>query len=558
MLYPILIGAAWKSTVMLCIAWLATLLLRRQSAAARHLVWTFTAAAVVALPFLSILLPALRVPTGRFLPAAADILFHANASISPAAALSLPGAAAIVGLSTSGLDWRLWLMLLWAAGTCASLVQIMVAFVAVRRVLRSAKPSRDRDLCAALSRLLGIRRAVDLVETEPGSMPMTFGVLRPVIVLPSDAAERSGARRRVVLLHELAHVRRGDAATHLLARAALSLYWWNPLAWKAWREFLKERERATDDLVLDAGERASDYASHLLDVARSMQPRATIGWAAAAMARRSHLEKRLRAILAIDVNRNPPGRVWASIAALVAIVIIAPFAAVQAQSSASPAQTGTSATQHSSARALISKGAAELIKKDLSKANDYFERALQVDPGGAALMWTAIVRAREQHFDEADKLYQNSISSHDASSQEMIPALKLYARFLREQSRNDEAAAMEARATAMQKSSASQVWTTSPEVHRIGAGISAPKVIDKIEPQYSDEARAANVDGTVTVYVEIGTDGLAHNSRILRPLGLGLDEKALEAVDQWRFLPGAKDGEPVTVAATIEINFRLL
>ena len=128
-------------------------------------------------------------------------------------------------------------------------------------------------------------------------MPMTFGVLRPTVLLPEEARAWSDERRRVVLLHELAHVLRGDAATHLLARTALALHWWNPLAWTMWREFLKERERATDDLVLGTGATASDYASHLLEIARTMQARPASAAAGVAMARRSQLEGRLLAIL---------------------------------------------------------------------------------------------------------------------------------------------------------------------------------------------------------------------------------------------------------------------
>jgi TonB family protein len=82
--------------------------------------------------------------------------------------------------------------------------------------------------------------------------------------------------------------------------------------------------------------------------------------------------------------------------------------------------------------------------------------------------------------------------------------------------------------------------------------------VQKPEPEYSEEARAARLQGTVVVQVVIGTDGLAHDARILRGLGLGLDEDAIEAISQWQFKPGTKDGQPVKVAATIEVNYRLL
>ena len=160
---------------------------------------------------------------------------------------------------------------------------------------------------------------------------MTFGVFRPTVLLPAGASEWNPDRLRVVLLHELAHVRRGDVAMHLLARTALALYWWNPLAWFAWRGFLIERERATDDLVLHAGARASDYAGHLLEVARTLQPAAATAWAAIAMARRSQLEGRLVAILDSRVDRKPSGRRAPVAAAVLAIALVAPFAAMQAQ-----------------------------------------------------------------------------------------------------------------------------------------------------------------------------------------------------------------------------------
>jgi periplasmic protein TonB len=95
-------------------------------------------------------------------------------------------------------------------------------------------------------------------------------------------------------------------------------------------------------------------------------------------------------------------------------------------------------------------------------------------------------------------------------------------------------------------------------VFRVGGGVTAPALLFKVEPEYSEEARKAKYQGTVVLYVEVDPSGKAKNLRVLRSLGLGLDEKAIEAVNKWKFKPGFKDGKPVTVAATIEVNFRLL
>jgi TonB family protein len=93
---------------------------------------------------------------------------------------------------------------------------------------------------------------------------------------------------------------------------------------------------------------------------------------------------------------------------------------------------------------------------------------------------------------------------------------------------------------------------------RVGADVSMPSVLYKIEPHYTEEARQSKYQGTVALYVEVDPSGRARNIRTVRALGLGLDKKAMEAVLQWRFNPGMKDGKPVTVAATIQVNFRLL
>jgi periplasmic protein TonB len=95
-------------------------------------------------------------------------------------------------------------------------------------------------------------------------------------------------------------------------------------------------------------------------------------------------------------------------------------------------------------------------------------------------------------------------------------------------------------------------------VYKVGGGVTAPVLLHKIEPEYSEEARKAKYQGTVLLYIEVSPDGRATNIRVARSLGLGLDEKAIEAVKQWKFKPGYKNGQPVTVAATIEVNFRLL
>jgi TonB family protein len=94
--------------------------------------------------------------------------------------------------------------------------------------------------------------------------------------------------------------------------------------------------------------------------------------------------------------------------------------------------------------------------------------------------------------------------------------------------------------------------------YRIGGGVSQPTLLTKVEPEYSEEARKAKWQGTVLIEIVVDEHGLPKEMKVTRALGLGLDQKALEAVAKWRFKPGTKDGKPVPVIATVEVNFRLL
>jgi len=93
---------------------------------------------------------------------------------------------------------------------------------------------------------------------------------------------------------------------------------------------------------------------------------------------------------------------------------------------------------------------------------------------------------------------------------------------------------------------------------RVGGGVSQPAVVYKVDPEYSEEARKAKYSGTVLLQLVVGIDGKANSIKVVKGVGLGLDEKDIEAVQKWKFTPGKKNGQPVPVYATVEVNFRLL
>jgi len=210
------------------------------------------------------------------------------------------------------------------------------------------------------------------------------------------------------------------------------------------------------------------------------------------------------------------------------------------------------------APALIRLGVVNLGNKNYQQAADYFQKAQNLDAAeaGRAQMWMALLREREQNPAEAETFYQRAIGVEGPSSEIAATTMELYGRLLKDQGRGDEAKSMSDRASEIRKSLGER-QAKSNALH-IGGGVTAPKVLHKMEPEYTEEGRVAKYQGTVVLAVEIDPNGVAQNIRIVKGLGFGLDENAVMAVQQWRFQPATKDGAAVTVQARIEVNFRLL
>ncbi|HKV09440.1 MAG TPA: M56 family metallopeptidase [Thermoanaerobaculia bacterium] len=304
-----------KATLLLGGAWIAVRLLawRRTSASLRHLVWTVTVLALLILPVLSVALPGWRV-----VPAV---------DASPDRTGSLPEREAepgkeILSEKTPGAsapDWRLWAAGLWSLGAFGILTWLVAGHASVWRLVRRARPISDPLLA---------NRRVSLVVSEEAPMAMTWGMLRPVVILPAEAVSWSPERRRAVLLHELAHVARRDALTQSLAQAACALYWFHPGVWAVARRMRFERELACDDRVLALGVSPREYASHLLELARAARPMRVFAPVAAAMASPSQLEIRLRAVLdGVRSHRTVPAAAVMGVV-LGGLIFLGPVAAL--------------------------------------------------------------------------------------------------------------------------------------------------------------------------------------------------------------------------------------
>jgi len=390
----VLIDATFRVTVVLAAAGIAAMILRRASADIRFRIWL---AALLISAFFLIPMPA----PGPFrieIAAGSPVAGHGSMAMS--------------------WNWPIFLVPVWAAGLMLSLARLGTGLVSLVRLTRGA----------------GRFSAGEILVSDVIATPMTWGVLRPVILLPAYVVAWSAEKRNAVVLHERAHIERRDWAWQMFAQAVTALFWFHPLVWLAAACLRHEAERAADDRVLAAGVSPTEYAARLVEVARRLQtyvPNAFIANAAAnasmAMVRQPILSARIGAILDRSRSRACAGVLPQATIVAVSTVVFLLLAACQ-----------------------------------------------------------------------------------------------------------------------------------SARIYKVAEVTIPPRVASKIEPQYTPEARAAKLQGTVALTMVIKPDGRADHIRVIRSLDKGLDANAIAAIRQWSFEPGKKDGKSVPVGATIEVNFRLL
>jgi TonB family protein len=378
-----------KVTLLLVLTLAAVGTLRRSSAAMRHVICACGLAGALLLA-LTLMAPA------------QTAVFHITSIVVPT---NIPMTRAVHSVPLP--IWWIWL-----AGTAILLVRIAIGYGRLSALLRTALPSYGRDIVFA-----------DV------SVPVVAGLLRPVILLPRDAAEWSDEQVDATLRHERAHLRRNDLWALLLSHVACAVYWFHPLVWMVAARLRREQEQAADDAVLLSGFEPASYAEALLAAAQNLTSTRLIG---CHMLTQNTFRFRIARLLANGMPRVT-----------------------------SPSTLRRTAIVFA-----------------------------------CAVVTIGLLAGKPQNPDEKG-------------------------------------------------------------VYTMGDGIQPPHVESRVDPNYTEEARAAKVSGTVLLRVVIGTDGIAHDINVVKGIGSGLDEKAVTAVMQWHFAPGTKDGQPVPVRAQIEINFKL-
>lgn len=378
----LLFATLLKAAAVLVFASVADLALRKQSAAHRHLIWLITFGGLLVLAMTA---PLANSATGALLPS-----------------VTVDALAASTSAATTHSDWTRLLFAIYSLGICLGLVRFVLDIVAAQRISQRATHVEGN--------LWSVSESI------------TPAVWAGRILVPMEFHHWPEQRREAILLHERAHIARGDHWTSLLARLIAWFYWPIPIVWYALNRLRSEQERACDDAVVQSGVPASQYAQDLLSISGELQP------VLAAPGATCGLSTRLHALLEPNRSRRALSRRAIRGSVFLALSVLLPLA--------------------------------------LMRAGD-------------------------------DKVY------------------------------------------------------------RASDGETPPKLILKTEPVYTQEARDAKISGTVVLYAEIDQEGRVREARVLRGIDAGLDQNSVSAVRQWLFEPGKKDGKPVVVAVTIEVNFRL-
>ena len=321
-----------KATLLLAAGFLAAAALRQATAGTRHAVWAAVLAGLLVLPMAGLLLPALPLP---LLPPVIASELSLSVGQSPDGQPEMTQRAAeeqparLRGSSGAGALW----IAAYLVGVATVLGHLAVGLWRVHRLTRQARPPAPA-LVPILDELNGegIRRPTILISSRV-TVPFTWGAFQPVTILPREAEGWPRNYLQQALCHELAHVERWDWLTQTFSRLICAIYWFHPLVWIASRRLTLEAERASDDRVLLDGNDVSDYAEHLVTLARRLRTRTAEPLAAVTMARQSQLPRRLQAILDSRTRRSDMTRsrlVPCTLIPLTLVLLLAPAQLVPA------------------------------------------------------------------------------------------------------------------------------------------------------------------------------------------------------------------------------------
>jgi beta-lactamase regulating signal transducer with metallopeptidase domain len=358
------------STILMVVAISLGLLLKRLSAATRHFYWATLIVSLLLLPAITFLSPKYSL---GFLPGEQTYRKSADEKLSlgatPIKPTGLPltdAGSSDVELGTTssvphtnvsilnsetsmvfGNSARRPLLLTWILGSIGIGFWMLAGWFRLRRLVQQSNESSDPALqmsCQKMALALRLSRPIRIMISDRTMMPLVIGSRKATLILPSNFTQWESTRQQAVLSHEIGHIKRYDCATQLLGHLLCAAYWFHPLSWVISRKLQSEAEAACDDLAIRAGSELSQYAEHLLSIARSFKGLRILSGTAAQMAGHSKLEKRLRLILAKGTDRNQLSRNCILLCSTATLVVALGFSTIRITANNETNAPGTDAS----------------------------------------------------------------------------------------------------------------------------------------------------------------------------------------------------------------------
>lgn len=563
----LLLAISIKITTILVMALVALPLLRRESAATRHWILATAIAGALLVPALGLVVPSWSMPSIRV----AEPEVESRAEFTAPARLlrTVVRSESVDKIGPRASDTRVAVLVMgiWIAGTSFALGALALALVRLTAIATAARPVDDgrcHEIAREIADGYGVRRRVRLLCGDHPALLVTWGLAKPIIILPDAARTWSDDRLRAVLSHELAHVRRGDWATQLAAELLRALQWFNPVAWIVCRRLRRESEHACDDAVLNAGVAGPAYATHLIDLARAYSIARSAWSPALPVARPSGLERRVRAMLDAHLNRRPVTRATRLVAALLFLTLAGAVAGA-ALFAQGPFATVAGSISDSMRGALpdatltITNSSTKAKNEVRSDSSGRFE-FVGLPPGDYVLEASVVgFKNHRTTLTLNGQQVDREIVIDVATLQEAITVTDAPPR---PRSADDQAALD--RRNALQAKRALEMSTTCREAAAAGSGpapirgrIRPPMKLVDVRPEYPAALREAKVGGDVELEARIGVDGSVVEVRGADPSAHpDLVSAAIDAVRQWRFDETLLNCVPIEVLMNVSVTFR--
>ena len=524
-------------------------LLRRRSAALRHWVLAAGVAGAAAVPLLTAVVPAWSLPfaTPTAFTAYQDPFQDAASTGAPrtprAQTAGVVHATAAASASRGPLALSTMLQLGWLAGTIVALTILLTGLLRLAWVAAHARRITDGrwfDLAQEIARGYDLRRPVALLQSSHPSLLVTWGLARPKVILPTAADAWTDARARVVLSHELAHIRRGDWIVQLFAELLRAFYWFNPLLWVACRRLRLESEHACDDEVMSHGVEGTDYATHLIELARALNQRRHHFFPAPAMARPSSLERRVRAMLTKSHDRQS---ISGATRAAILVLLFAIAAAVASAQSGFVTFTGT----------ISDDFARGIPNTTVTLTNEARQAKYEVKTNAIGRFEFVGLPAGEYGLEAKGVGFQATRDTVAVAGQNLQRNYTLTLGTLQEtinivdDGREPKPAGIRER-----------VAPPKAECVASGAGgqIKPPKKLRDFPPSYPASLRGTGTAGVVILKAKIGLDGYLTDISVEREAHPDFASAAVVAVREWMFSETLLNCQPVEVGMTITLHFK--